>query len=125
VEVQHYVIEYTLDGSELHFDQQQNARFRNSLALMIDSFDPEGRMLTGMSGLATSDLQPEVYRKIITGDVGFQEEVDIPVEATSMRLGVQDQMSNHVGTVDVPLPLPPLPDTARRARIPLPEIEPD
>ena len=125
VEVQHYVIDYTLDGSELRFAPQQNSGFRNTLALMISSFGQEGRMLTGWSSLANSNLAPEVYKKVITGDVGFQEEVDIPVEAISMRLGVQDQMSNHLGTVDVPLPVPPDPNAPRKAKNPLPEIEPD
>ena len=125
VEVQHYAIEYTLDGSELSFVPQQNAGFHNSLALMISSFGQEGRMLTGWSSLARSDLPPEVYKKVITGDVGFQEEVDIPVDAISMRLGVQDQMANHLGTVDVPLPVPPDPNAPRRTKVRLPEIEPD
>jgi len=125
VEVQHYVIDYTLDGSVLRFVAQQNSGFHNSLALMISSFGQEGRMLTGWSSLANSNLAPEVYKKVITGDVGFQEEVDIPVEAISMRLGVQDQMSNHLGTVDVPLPVPPDPNAPRKSKNPLPEIEPD
>jgi len=125
VEVQHYVIDYTLDGSELRFVPQQNSGFHNSLALMISSFGQEGRMLTGWSSLANSNLAPEVYKKVITGDVGFQEEVDIPVEAISMRLGVQDQMGNHLGTVDVPLPVPPDPTIPRKAKNLLPEIEPD
>jgi len=125
VEVQHYTIEYTLDGSELRFVPQQSAGFRSTLALMISSFGQEGRMLTGWSSLAKSDLPSEVYKKVMTGEVGFQEELDIPVEAISMRLGVQDQMSNHLGTVDVPLPVPPDPNAPRKTKNTLPEIEPD
>ena len=125
VEAQHYVIDYTLDGSKLRFFPQQNGNFYSSLALMITSFGSEGRMLTGMSTLAKSDLAPEVYKRIINGEIGFQEEVDIPVDATSMRLGVQDQMSNHLGTLDVPLPVPPDPNAPRIAKNKLPEIEPD
>lgn len=125
VEVQHYVIEYTLDASELRFVPLQQTAFHNSLALMISSFSPEGRMITGWSSLARSDLPPEIYKKVMTGDVGFQEEIDVPVEAGSMRLGVQDQMSNHLGTVDIPLPVPPDPNAPRKVKVSLPEIEPD
>jgi len=125
IEVQHYVVEYTLDGSALRFIPQQNGGFRNSLALMITSFASDGRMLAGMSTLARSDLQSEVYKKVVTSDVGFQEEVDVPVEATTMRLGVQDQMSYHLGTVDVPLPVPVDPNAPKVAQNRLPEIEPD
>ena len=125
IEVQHYVIDYTLDGSALRFFLQQDGSFYNSLAVMITSFGSEGRMLAGMSTVAKSNLPADVYKRISAGGVGFLEEVDIPVEATSMRLGVQDQMSNHLGTVDVPLPVPPDPNAPRIAKNKLPEIEPD
>ena len=125
VEAQHYVVDYTLDGSALRFIPQQNGSQHSSLGLMITSFNSDGRMLTGLSTRAQSDLESEVYKKVINGEVGFQQEVDMPVEATSMRLGVQDQMSNHLGTVDVPLPVPPDPNAPRIARNKLPEIEPD
>jgi VWFA-related protein len=125
VDVQHYVIEYSLGASELRFIPRQNSEFHNTLALMISSFGQEGRMLTAWSSLAKSGLTPEVYKKVISGEVGFQEEVDIPMEALSMRLGVQDQMSNHLGTVDVALPVPPDPNAPSKAKNRLPEIEPD
>jgi len=125
VEVQHYMVDYTLDGSELRFVPQQSGSQHSSLALMMTSFNSDGRMLTGVSTRAQSDLPSEVYRKVVGGEVGFQQEVDIPIEASSMRLGVQDQMSNHLGTVDVPLPVPPDPNAPRIAKNKLPEIEPD
>jgi hypothetical protein len=125
VETQHYVVDYTLDGSELRFIPQRSGTLHNSLALMFTSFNNDGLMLNSMSTVAQSDIQPEVHKKIVTGDIGFQQEVDIPVEATTMRLGVQDQGSNHLGTVDVPLPVPPDPNAPRIAKNKLPEIEPD
>ena len=125
VEVQHYVVDYTLEGSELRLIPQQNGKHYSSLALLISSFNSDGRMLTGASTRAQSDLQSEAYNKVINGEVGFQQEVDIPTEAISMRLGVQDQTSNHLGTVDIPLPVPPDPNAPRIAKNKMPEIEPD
>ncbi len=125
VEVQHYLIDYTLDSSSLRFMPEQNGTYHNSLALMFTSFADESRMLTALSTVARSDLQPDVYKRIMNGTIGFQQELDIPVDATSIRLGVQDQMSTHLGTVDVPLPVPPDPNTPRIAKNKLPEIEPD
>lgn len=90
---------------------------------MVTWFDREGRMLTGTSNVGASDLQPAAYNKVIAGEFGVRQEVEVPVEAASLRLGIQDQMSNHVGTVDIPLPAPPLPAQPRKN--PVPEIEPD
>jgi hypothetical protein len=125
IEVQHYVVDYTLNGSDVRFVPTSRGGFLSSLALMITSFGTEGRMLAGMSTLARSDLSSDVYKKIAGGEIGFQEDVDVPVEATSMRLGVQDQFANHLGTVDVPLPVPVDPTAPKLANNRLPEIEPD
>jgi VWFA-related protein len=123
VEVQHYSIDYTLEGSALRFIPLANETYRNVLTLMVTSFDREGQMLTGSASVGASELQPAAYNKVIAGEFGVRQEADVPVEAASLRLGIQDQMSNHLGTVDIPLPVPPLP--AQRRRNPLPEIEPD
>jgi hypothetical protein len=125
IEVQHYVVDYTLDAAQLRFVPLQNGSVRNSLALMFTSYGADGRMLNAASTLATSALQPEVYKNIFAGEIGFEEEVDVPIEAQSLRVGVQDQMSTHLGTVDVPMPVPPDPNAPRKAKATLPEIEPD
>jgi VWFA-related protein len=123
IEVQHYMIDYTLQGSALRFTPLANASYRNVLTLMVTSFDREGRMLTAVSSVGASELQPAAYNQVITGKFGVRQEVDVPAEAASLRLGIQDQMSNHLGTVDIPLPVPPLPAQPRRS--PMPDIEPD
>jgi VWFA-related protein len=125
IEAQHYYIDYSFDGSELRFMPLENASYRNTLVLMVTSFDREGKMLTGISNLGTRDLQGAAYEKVVAGEFGVQQEVDVPVDAVSLRLGIQDQMSNRLGTVDIPLPLPPDPAVLRQAKNPLPQIEPD
>ena len=125
LELQHYSVDYTFHGSQLRFVPLANASYRNVVTLMATSFDREGQMLTGMSNVGTNDLPPDVYQKVIAGEFGVHQEVDVPAEAASLRLGIQDQMTNHIGTVEIPLPVPPAPDTPRRLKSRLPEIEPD
>jgi hypothetical protein len=91
---------------------------------MVTSFDREGKMLTGVSGAGTREVQAAAYEKLMAGEFGIQQEIDVPVEAASLRIGIQDQMSNRLGTVDIPLPVPPDPEL-RSVRNALPEIEPD
>lgn len=33
------------------------------------------------------------------------------MQAANLRLGIQDQMSGHIGTIEIPLPVPPPPNT--------------
>jgi hypothetical protein len=124
IEIQHYTIDYTFAGAELRFVPLPNANYRNTLMLMVTSFDHEGQMLTGLTNLGTSDLEPDAYKRVIAGDFSIHLEADVPVQAASMRLGVQDQMNNHLGTIEIPLPVPPAHDS-HRIRASLPEIEPD
>ncbi len=125
VEIQQYSIDYTFAGSELRFIPLPNADYRNVLMLMATSFDHEGEPLNDFSNIGTSDLPPDLYKKVIDGDFAVHQETDVPVEATWLRLGLQDQMNNHLGTVEIALPVPAAPESARRIRNPLPEIEPD
>ena len=125
VEVQRYIVDYTISGSELRFLPLENSKYRNTLTLMATSFNGEGRMLTGVSSLGTRELPAAEFAKIAEGRFGVQSEIDVPLEATSIRLGLQDQMSNRLGTVEIPLPVPADPELQGAAKNTLPPIEPD
>ena len=125
VEVQHYIVDYTVKGGELRFVPLENSKYKNTLILMATSFNGEGRMLTGVSSAGTRELPATDFAKTAEGEFGIQQEVDVPLQATSLRLGLQDQMSNRLGTVEIPLPIPPDPEMRFRANSALPEIEPD
>jgi hypothetical protein len=125
VEVQHYGIDYAINSSDLRFALAENEIRHAALQLMIAGFDDEGRQLSGFSALWASNLGAADYRDVTSGGVHIHQEVDVPVSAVSLRLGIADQMSNHLGTVELPLPVPAPADVPRTVRHSLPEIEPD
>lgn len=125
VDVQHYTIDYLLDGSAVRFVPEQSGTYRSILTLMAATFDNQGTMLTGVSHVGISNLQPSVYKDAVSGKVVLHEEAYVPAQAAWLRLGIQDQMSGHIGTIEIPLPVPLPPNTPRRARRKLPEIEKD
>jgi hypothetical protein len=125
VEVQHHSIDYAIESTDLRFLPLNNGRYRSALTFMVASFDHDGKPLAGVSKIGTSDLQPEAYKDVMSGGVRVHQEVDVPVAATSMRVGIQDQLSNYVGTIDLSLPIPAPPDVPRVVKSQLPEIEPD
>ena len=92
---------------------------------MIATFDEDGRPLSGVSWAWTSDLKPSDYKDVISGGVRIHQEVDVPVKAVSLRLGINDALSNHLGTIELPLPVPAPPDIPRVVKHALPEVEPD
>ncbi|HEV2400425.1 MAG TPA: VWA domain-containing protein [Candidatus Sulfotelmatobacter sp.] len=125
VEVQHYTVDYLLDGSAVRFVPQQNGAYRSVLTLMAASFDSAGAMSTGVSHIAASNIQPSAYKSAVGGKLVLHEEVYVPVQAVWLRLGIQDQMSGHIGTIELPLPVAAPPNSQRRTRRKLPEIEKD
>jgi hypothetical protein len=72
---------------------------------MITSFDENGTLRTSIVSRATSDLKPENYQEIQTGGLRLRQQVDVRLRAMSMRLGVQDALTGHIGTVEIPLPV--------------------
>ena len=96
-----------------------------ALNFMIATFDKDGRQLSGVSTVWSSDLKHAEYKDVISGGVRIHQEVDVPVKAVSLLLGVDDTISNHLGTLELPLPVPAPPDVPRAVKHSLPEIEPD
>jgi hypothetical protein len=124
LEVQHYAIEYSVQGSELHFSSLPDGKYHGALNLMVASFDKDGTLLTGTVRHGVSDLEPATYQKVNANDFRVHQEVDLPTQAASLRVGTQDDLTNQMGTVELSLPVVD-PRQKHRAKLPLPQIEPD
>jgi len=101
IEVQTYLVEY-----------QVIARVPN-LEVAAGAYDDEGRLLNGdveeassarsAPSPAASDAQSNfTYFRV-------QQKIDVPVNTTSLRLGVRDLSTDRMGTMEIPLPLAPEP----------------
>ncbi len=92
---------------------------------MITAFNDDDHLVASLVSTATSDLKPANYKDVMTGGFRLHQELDVPVDAVSLRLGVEDASSSHVGTLEIPLPVPVPPDAPQVATRTLPPIEPD
>jgi VWFA-related protein len=125
VELQHYGIDYAVESSDLRFVPKGDDIHHCVLNLVIATFDEDGRQLSGVSSAWTGDLKSADYKDVMSGGVRIRQEIDVPVKAASLRLGINDAASNHLGTIEIPLPVPAPPDLPRAVKRSLPEIEPD
>jgi VWFA-related protein len=124
VEVQHYEIDYAIAGPHLALTPNGNMR-RAILDFMVTGFDDDGSIISHIAIRSTNDLKPAAYRDMIVGGFRLHQEVDVPVNAVSMRLGVFDEQSRSLGTLELPLPLKASPDDPASRTRGLPPIEPD
>ena len=125
VEAQHYVIDFAVESSGLRFMPQENGDHKSTLTIMIAAYDDEGKQLSGVSSIWVGDLDAAAYKNVVSGGVRIEQELDVPERAASLRLGIQDQMSNSLGTIELPLPVPAPLDIPRTVKHSLPEIEPE
>ena len=124
VEMQHYAINYAIAGPQLALTSNGNMR-RAILDFMITAFDDDGAIISHIAFKTTNDLKPAAYRDMIIGGLRMHQEVDVPANAVSLRLGVFDEQSRHLGTLELPLPLKAPPDEPAAQGRRLPPVEPD
>lgn len=125
VEMQRYAIDYAVATSQLRLDVTKDGLRHGIFNFMVTSFDNDGGLRSSVVSRATTDLKQDGYQEILQGGLRLHQEVDIPVKSASLRMGVQDALSGHMGTIEAELPIKAPPEIERASSHHQPEIEPD
>lgn len=125
VEMQRYSVEYAVTPTDLRFNQSAEGTYQGVFNFMITTFDENGKLGVSQISQAVPDLKTAAMRDVMLGGVRLHQEIDVPVNSTTMRLGVEDMANSHVGTIEIPLPVKAPPDAAVATRRSMPAIEPD
>jgi VWFA-related protein len=125
VEMQHYGIDYAVDATDLRFGQTPEGLYHSVVDFMVTAFNDDGRLVASVVSTTTNDLKSASYKDVMTGGYRLHQELDVPTEAVSLRMGIEDVASSRVGTLEIALPVPVPPDELKVATRTLPPIEPD
>jgi VWFA-related protein len=125
VEMQHYGIDYAVDATDLRFGQTSEGLYHSVVDFMVTAFNDDGRLVASVVSTATNDLRSANYKDVMTGGYRLHQELDVPTEAVTLRVGIEDVASGKVGTLEIGLPVPAPPDELKVATRTLPPIEPD
>jgi VWFA-related protein len=104
VDIQKYVIDYRVTAKS-----QTQAGQPAAYEFAAAAFDSESRMLNGVVSNSEASSAPEPK----PGDTGkptpFRalQQLNVPVNAAWIRIGVRDKLTNRMGTLEVHLPLAP------------------
>jgi VWFA-related protein len=123
--MQRYGIDHAVAFSDLRFTPTPEGKYHGVVNFMVTAFDNEGKQIASQLSQSVADLKPEVMKDMMAGGVRVHQEIDVPVNGTAMRLGVEDVSNSHVGTMEIRLPVPAPPESHVSARRTLPPVEPD
>jgi len=124
-EMQRYSIDYAVAPGDLRFIALPNGNQQDIINFMITVFDEDGHLVASQNSQTVMNLEPEGFRDIILGGLRLHQEIDVPKNSAAMRLGVEEVANSHIGTMEIPLPVPAPPDMPIAERRTLPPIEPD
>jgi VWFA-related protein len=125
VEMQRYGIDHAVVFSDLRFNPTPEGKYHGVVNFMVTAFDSEGKQVASQLSQTVADIKPEQMKDLMAGGVRVHQEIDVPVNGTAMRLGVEDVSNSHVGTMEIRLPVPAPPEGLVGERRALPPVEPD
>jgi VWFA-related protein len=113
IHLQPYTVEYTVPTRQFKLLEERSEQ-KTTLEVAAAAFDGDGnelssivqRVVDGRSAAERSPAEQKVYR--------VQQKMDVPLKAVSLRVAVRDVTTDHIGTLEVPLPLPPEPAAGGR-----------
>ncbi len=124
IELQRYSVDFAIAASELRFGVK-GASHTTDLVLMAVCFGEKGAALSQVAFESATTLNAAAYKDTEIGGLRTHGEFEVPASAESLRLGIVDVLSGHLGTLELPLPLTAPPEEMRLATRHLPPVEPN
>jgi hypothetical protein len=106
IKVQHYEVSYAILGRQLDLPSVGDGKYATDMTFALAAYSPDSLMVNGLEASVKNQIPAEQYQKIRTQGYHASLVFAVPVGATSLRIAARDAIGNHIGTLEVPLPLP-------------------
>jgi VWFA-related protein len=102
-----YRTDFGTDPSNIVFSKGSDGEYHGSLQFVCFIYQPDGQVLNSVSNEISLSLSPARYLGLMkNGGITFHQEISAPAKGDfSIRTGVQDLTSNHIGSAEFPLSL--------------------
>ncbi|HEY2858767.1 MAG TPA: hypothetical protein VGJ21_10155, partial [Terracidiphilus sp.] len=108
VDLQTYAIDYRVQNSTPPIGAAPSSK-PPAFEFAAAAFDADGRMLNGIENDASGGGNGAGTETNKAGLFRVRQQLEVPVTAAWIRIGVRDKLTNHIGTLEVQLPLSPEP----------------
>lgn len=106
VRVQPYRIDYRIVGGRISFQPSADGRHHGEFEFQYTAYDLDNRAMIGQTIRIDKDYTPKEFDKFAGGAYQLRQILQIPTGAAWLRLVVRDAVGDHIGSVEIPLPLP-------------------
>jgi VWFA-related protein len=96
-------IDYSIDLSEIDFNDAANGAKRAVLDCMAVALDQHGNIAGQVANTMDATLGPQEFINFQQTGLPAHQELALPPGNYDLRVGVLDRLSQRIGTVDVPL----------------------
>jgi len=103
--MQQYLISYGLIARQLEMSTDDTGTHQASLEFGLISYDEDGRKLNGLDTHIDDKIPAARYATVANDGYHVVQSIAVPVTAASVRFAVRDIRGNHVGSLEVQLPL--------------------
>lgn len=117
-----FVVDFDAEAKDMLFPPNPNGGFDCKVEFVIQVYqDPDGQLVNTVSDTLVATLSTAQRNKLIHGGFPFHQVVSVPLNGSySLRIGVHDFNSDHIGAVEVPVAsvkdLPPVSATPASAQ---------
>ena len=100
----HLTLSYIVDAKTIQFDASPDGAYHSQFEYAVNVYDNDGRVINSSTLAAKPALPPaNVYQSMLTNGIKLRQEIAIPAKGEyTLRIGLHDLATDHVGAVEVP-----------------------
>jgi len=102
-------VESTINTADVAFATMPDGHRRAKLFVQLVGFsdaEQQPKTVPQTSGTLNIDLDPQKYEYIVSAGIAFRQQLELKPGAYRVLLGVSDQNSHKVGTIEMPITVP-------------------
>lgn len=103
---QHYLVDYRVNLSGVDATKLPNGKIHREIEITQVAYTVEGFRENYTDAAFSVDLTPAQDRAALRDGIRMHQEIDIPEGQNYLRVGVHDQLSGRIGTVEIALAVP-------------------
>jgi VWFA-related protein len=117
-----YAVDFDADAKDVLFPPKPEGTYDCRIEFVVQVYQDDGQLVNTVSKTLVATLSIAQRNALIRHGFPFHEEVSVPLNGSySLRIGIHDINSDHIGSAEIPLPsvqnLTPIPNTPTSAKV--------